>query len=183
MKIVIVVLLLSLSSCQSKSEPVTEGINYLPVTPVEHKGFKLLQDTMKCKYEDKSILDDAPVKITSSVLLNNEYSSFKDIRLTFKNSTKKDIQAIKFQWYTLNALAEPSNLKSSFYLRGESCGLYTELLKAKKTSTVLFEEFSSDAKRIIAARPYEVVFSDGTKWNPRNQKYLDVHLIKSYRKW
>ena len=103
--------------------------------------------------------------------------------MTFKNVTKKDIQAIKFQWYTENALGEPSNLRSSFYLRGESCGLYTEFFKKKGTSTVIFEEFSSDAKRIIGAQAYEVVFSDGTKWNPRNQKYLDVHLIKCYRKW
>ncbi|MFH6988587.1 hypothetical protein ACHRVW_12670 [Flavobacterium collinsii] len=179
---IIAILILSLVSFQKKSGAFP-GVNYRSVKPIEVKSSELLGDTTKRKYLDKCIWVNAPVKIISSTLMNNEYSSFKDIRLTFKNVTKKNIQAIKFQWYTENALGEPSNLKSSFYLRGESCGLYTDLLKTKKISTVVFEEFSSDAKRIISAQAYEVVFSDGTKWKPRNQKYLDVHLIKHYRKW
>ncbi|BFM45201.1 hypothetical protein CFS9_38420 [Flavobacterium sp. CFS9] len=182
MKKIIVVVIFSLVCCQKKGKADCNSVDYQSVTNHKSKKSEYCEDTIKCKYLNRSVFSDAPVKILSSTLRNNEYSSFKDIRMTFKNVTNKDIQAIKFQWYTENALGEPSNLRSSFYLRGESCGLYTEFFKKKGSSTVVFEEFSSDAKRIIKAQAYEVVFSDGTKWNPRKQKYLDIYLIKCYRK-
>lgn len=179
MRKIIVLLIFSLICCQKKSKSVAIGTQ-LPVEAIEVNTSKPSDDTIKCKYSDTCILTNAPVKIISSNLVKNEYSGFRDIHLSFKNVSKKDIQAIKFQWYTENALGEPSNLKSSFYFRGESCGLYTELLKSDRSSNVIYEEFSSDAKRIIGAQPYLVIFSDGTKWYPKDQKYLDAHLIKAY---
>lgn len=179
MKRIIVMLMVIVLSCQNKKENSSGNVReVLPDTAVNQDSPESSHEMVKAKYFKNDSGRDYPVKIISTRLFKNQYSTFKNIRLTFKNVSRKNIQAIKFQWYTENALAEPSNLRS-FYNRGESCGLYTNLLKQGKTSSIIFEEFSSDAKKIIAARPYEVVFSDGTKWAIKNQSYLDIYLIKN----
>lgn len=179
MKRIIVILVVIVLSCQKKEE---NGSGYiratLPDTAVNADSPQSSHDMVKAKYLKNDSGRDFPVKIISTRLFKNQYSTFKNIRLTFKNVSSQNIHAIKFQWYTENALAEPSNLRS-FFTRGESSGLYTaDVLKPGKTSSVIFEEFSSDAKKVIAARPYEVVFSDGTKWYIKDQSYLDIYLIK-----
>ncbi|MCD0467185.1 hypothetical protein [Flavobacterium sp. ENC] len=179
MKRIIVVLIVIVLSCQKKKEKSSGYVRAtLTDTAMNVYSPQSSYEMVKTKYLKNDSLSDYPVKIISTKLFKNQYSTFKNIRLTFKNVSRKNIHAIKFQWYTENALAEPSNLRS-FFNRGESSGLYTaDLLKPGKTSSVIFEEFSSDAKRVIAARPYEVVFSDGTKWYIKNQSYLDIYLIK-----
>lgn len=178
MKRIIVILIMILVSCKKSEKTVSYDLSTVsPDTVLNQDSWKVKHEMMKDKYLDKDFSIYSPVRIVSIRLFKNEYSNFKNIRLTFKNTSEKNIQAIKFQWYTENALNEPSNLRS-FYQRGESGGLYMDVLKPDKTSTIIFEEFSSDAKRVVSVRAYEVFFSDGTKWQIKNQSYLDLYLIK-----
>ncbi|OUL61519.1 hypothetical protein B8T70_15025 [Flavobacterium sp. AJR] len=168
-------------SCEKKNNELSfKGHEYISMAEIKKKSPPLrLLDSLKKKYMDTVDREDIPVKILSAKLLKNEYSNFRDIHLVFKNISKKDVQAVKIQWFSVNSLEEPSNLRY-FFVRGESCGLSVKLLKRSMVSKVTFEEFSSDANRVIKARAYEVIFSDGTVWSLKNQEYLDAYLIKSY---
>lgn len=106
---------------------------------------------------------NSPVKIIAAQLSQTQYSNHKDIKLVFKNSEKKDIQAVKFEWYCENSFDEPANSRF-FYGEGRSTGEITYLLKAGTTRSKIWEDFSTDANRVIKARAYYVVFTDGTKW-------------------
>jgi hypothetical protein len=178
-KIVSAAVLLFFSCESKKTQNASQSIQYSYVEEQKKTNLQIATDTLDAKYLEAKDTAVAPIKIVRVKLTKSQYSSFRDISLTFKNVGKKDVQAVKFQWYTKNALAEPANLPS-FYVRGESAGLYDELLKINKTSSVTFEKFSSDANLVIAARAYEVTFSDGTKWSLKNQSYLNISLMKNY---
>ncbi|MEN2486918.1 hypothetical protein AAYQ05_03875 [Flavobacterium sp. B11] len=105
----------------------------------------------------------SPIKITKATLLNNDYSQHKDISITFKNLGKKNIKAIKFEWFCINSFDEPANGKY-FYGEGRFTENSTYLLKANQSRTEFWEDFSTDANKIIKIRAYYIVFTDGTKW-------------------
>ncbi|SEN84679.1 hypothetical protein SAMN05444671_2243 [Flavobacterium sp. CF108] len=106
---------------------------------------------------------NSPVTIVASNLSRAQYSDHKDIKIVFKNSSKKDIQAIKLEWYCENSFDEPANGRY-FYGKGRSTGEIAYLLKTGETSSKTWEDFSTDANRIIKVRAYYVVFTNGTKW-------------------
>src|SRR6218665_1664091 len=105
----------------------------------------------------------SPIKITNASLHKNNYSDHKDIKITFKNLGTKSIKAIKFEWFCTNSFDEPANGK---YFYGE--GRFTEnsinILKPNQTRSEFWEDFSTDADKIIEIRAYYIVFTDGTKW-------------------
>lgn len=109
------------------------------------------------------ISQTSPIKITEATLSKNLYSDHKDIRVTFKNTGKKSIKAIKFEWFCKNSFDEPANGRY-FYGEGRFIQKSTHLLKHKQTKSEFWEDFSTDADKIIEIRAYYIVFADGTKW-------------------
>jgi len=118
----------------------------------------------------KALFDTAglylsPVKVIQARLVKKEYSNYRDISLTYKNVSGKAIEGIRFRWYGENTFGEPADLGSSgLYNEGFGSGFTDETLKPGKTSSGEWAILSRDAKKIVLAWPYEVVFKDGTKW-------------------
>lgn len=158
-------ILLIISGCnKAKQKNIAQHkLTYSQVDLTNENHDNTIKKTVKEDFLNNKNAKDSPVKIVSSYLSRSQYSSHKDIRLTFKNSGKKNIQAIKFEWYCENSFDEPANGRY-FYGEGRSTGEIAYVVKAGKTSSKIWEDFSTDANRIIKARAYYVVFTDGTKW-------------------
>ena len=129
------------------------------------------QDTAnKIRYlEDKdSILanaskaNDCPIKILSSRPVEEEYSNYKNVYLSWKNVSKKTISAVRFRWIGVNAFGEPADMGS--LLIGEGAGFSDDKIRAGKSDNGTWTILSRDLKKITRAWAYEVAFSDGTKW-------------------
>jgi len=118
---------------------------------------------------NSSKLEDSPIKIVKATLLDNSYSHHKDIKIAYQNSSKKSIKAIKLEWYCINAFEEPAN-GNYFYGEGNFKGNVTTLIKSGQTKTQVWEDFSTDADKIIKVRAYYIVYNDGTKWELNNEK-------------
>jgi hypothetical protein len=116
----------------------------------------------------KKILQISPIKITKATLLKNNYSDHKDIRITFKNMGKKNIKAIKFEWFCTNSFDEPANGRF-FYGEGRFTENSIHLLKPNQSKTEFWEDFSTDADKIIKIRAFYIVYTDGTKWGTDNK--------------
>lgn len=104
----------------------------------------------------------APVKVTKAVFFRDEYSSFYSIRLNYKNTSGRNIQAIRFEWYGENAFGEPADMTGIY--NGYGGGFSDDLLRAGSSTSSVWSVLSRDGKKVIGARAYEVAFSDGTKW-------------------
>ncbi|MDB5280689.1 MAG: hypothetical protein JWR61_5644 [Ferruginibacter sp.] len=124
----------------------------------------LIQASTKEALFDTLGLSQAPVKVLSSRLVKQEYSNYKDISLTYKNVSDKKIQAIRFRWYGINAFGEPADMGSSGLLAGFGSGFHDEQIRPGKTQTSEWSIMSRDGKKIVLAWPYEVAFTDGSKW-------------------
>ncbi|HEU0126502.1 hypothetical protein [Flavobacterium sp.] len=135
-----------------------------------------LQDSLTTT---KNTLQTSPIKITKATLLKNNYSDHKDITITFKNLGKKTIKAIKFEWFCSNSFDEPANGRY-FYGKGRFTENSIHLLKPKQSKTEFWEDFSTDADKIIEIRPYYIVFTDGTKWELNEE--LNHVSLKSLEK-
>lgn len=105
----------------------------------------------------------APVRVTKAYLFKEEYSSYKSIRLTFKNVSGKRIQAIRFEWYGENSFNEPADMGSYSY-EGYGTGFDDDALGIGSSRSSTWSILSNDGKKVIGARAYEVAFIDGTKW-------------------
>jgi len=164
-KIILAFIILILISCTNKKsnkpEPIIQENNSSKNTE-ENKEEKII-DSVKHNFLDTQKNKNSPVKIISATLLNNQYSDHKDIKLTYKNITRKNIKAIKFEWYCENAFDKPAS-GQFFFVKGITRGHTDILLKSRRVESKIWEDFSTDAYTIIAARAYYVVFADGTKW-------------------
>lgn len=118
---------------------------------------------LKEQFLDTTNIKTSPVKILSAKLLKNAYSDHKDIELIYKNVSNEDIKSIKFEWYCENAFDKPASGRN-FYIKGKTTGNSTIYLKKQQTQTKIWEDFSTDANTIISARPYEILYSNGSKW-------------------
>lgn len=105
----------------------------------------------------------APIQIIKTILLKNDYSHHKDIKIVYKNSSKKAIKAIKMDWFCINAFEKPAN-GHYFYGEGNFKGDVTNLIKPGETKSEIWEDFSTDADKIIRINVNYVVYNDGTKW-------------------
>lgn len=121
------------------------------------------KDSIKQTFLNNTNEKQSPVKITASKLFYNQYTNHKDIKIAYKNISKKDIQAMKIEWYCENSFNEPAHGKF-FYIQGKSSENITRLLKAGAARSQLWEDFSTDANTIIKVRAYYVLFTDGTTW-------------------
>lgn len=171
MKKSIIILLLSISmailSCSklppkkiAMAKPAYVEINHNDIT-IESKKSDI--PPIKKDFLDNKDEENSPVKIIAAKLSKSSYSDHKDIKLIFKNTGKKDIKAIKLEWYCENSFDEPANSRF-FYGQGKSTAKVAYLLKSGDTKTKIWEDFSTDANKVIKARASYVVFTDGTKW-------------------
>jgi len=123
------------------------------------------QSIIKDALFDTAGLSTSPVKVVNTRLVKREYSNYKDISITYKNVSGKDISAIRFKWYGLNAFDEPADMGiGSVIDKGFGSGFTDDELRSGKTSSGEWEILSQDAKKVVLAWPYEVVFTDGSKW-------------------
>ena len=105
----------------------------------------------------------SPIKVLSARFVAREYSNYKDVSLRFKNVSNKRVSAIKFKWYGQNAFNEPADAGNSI-LKGWGAGFTDSELGIGSITYGTFEILSKDGKKILIAYPYEVAFTDGTKW-------------------
>jgi hypothetical protein len=128
-----------------------------------------LKDTDSIKNDSlKSKKEVSPIKITAATLLKNDYSHHKDLKLIYKNSGKKNIKAIKFEWFCKNAFDKPANGRY-FYAEGRFTEKVISLIKSGESRTEFWEDFSTDADKITKIRAYYIVFVNGTKWGSDDQ--------------
>lgn len=121
----------------------------------------------------KAMLDTAgmykaPVKVLKAKMVSEEYSSYRNVYLSFKNVSGKTITAIKFSWYGTNAFNEPAELGNPVE-NGFGGGFTDHELGAGKTSNGTWNIMSRDGKKIKVAWPTEVSFADGTNWKLNNK--------------
>ncbi|MFH6968530.1 hypothetical protein [Flavobacterium sp. FlaQc-28] len=161
----LVFIILTLISCTNKksNKPETNTSKNNLIKPIEGEKEAKPTDSIKDNFLKTQKNKNSPIKIISATLLKNQYSNHKDIKLTYKNITKKNIKAIKFEWYCENVFDEPAS-GQFFFVKGVTRKHTESLLKSRETESKIWEDFSTDANIIIAARAYYVVFSDGTKW-------------------
>ena len=114
-------------------------------------------------YMDTAGLSKGPVKVIKAVLFKEEYSSYRDIRVTYKNVSKKTVAAIKFRWKGTNAFGDPADMGSSLQ-EGYGGGFTDDSLRPGRTEVSEWSILSKDGKKVELAWAYEVVFADGTKW-------------------
>ena len=107
------------------------------------------------------------IKIIRATIRESSYSDHKDIEIVFKNTSKKTIKAIKFEWSCVNSFDEPANGKY-FYGEGNYKEKSTILLKPGQTQTEYWEDFSTDADKVTKIKATYIVYTDGTKWQLHN---------------
>ncbi len=105
----------------------------------------------------------SPIQITDFILYNEEYSNYQSLRLKYKNVSDKTVIAAKFHWYdTKDVFGDPVDLLS--YTNG-----WTEsTIKPNQTSSSSWDLLEQGIKS-GKAYCYEVVYSDGTKWELKLQ--------------
>lgn len=123
----------------------------------------IVKQTMRNAMFDTVGVYAAPVKVISAKLFKEEYSSYKSIKLVWKNISAKRISAIRFKWYGTNAFGEPADMGTSI-TEGFGGGYSDDALGPGKTDSGVWSILSRDGKKVVLAWPYEVVFEDGSKW-------------------
>lgn len=123
----------------------------------------MVKETIKKALFDTIGLYKSPIKVLSAKMIEKEYSNYRDISVTFKNVSGKTIEGIRFMWYGETAFKEPADMGMGVYA-GFGSGATDRKIRSKKSMTLEWDVSSRNAKKIILAWPYEVVFSDGTTW-------------------
>lgn len=159
-----IIFLVALVACQSKAPKVeTEAERqfkdaYVKRTTDSLMKGNFLADTLKSKH--------SPVQVISAEIVQEDGSSYRDIRIKYKNVTEKKISAIRFRWYGMNAFGEPANMGIS---NGIGSGFMDHDLPGGVSSSATWSAVSRDAKKAIAWVS-EVAFEDGTKWDIDTQQ-------------
>jgi hypothetical protein len=154
-------LLVSCNSVSTSSAPLSlvDSLN------IERKADSTTKAIIKDALFDTSGVSLAPVKVLSAKMVTREYSNYKDIRLSWKNTGTKKIAAIRFKWYGTNAFGEPADMGASGLQAGFGGGFADRSLGVGKTDAGTWSIMSRDGKKVVMAWPYEIAFEDGTKWN------------------
>ncbi len=111
--------------------------------------------------------ENIDIKIIKATIRESSYSDHKDIEIVFKNTGKKTIKAIKFEWSCVNSFDEPANGKY-FYAEGNYKEKSAILLKPGQTQTEYWEDFSTDADKVTKIKATYIVYTDCTKWKLHN---------------
>ena len=162
-----------LFSCKTETEKNIEETDKLIQEvkvqgEAEQRTKEILEKSSKEFYTDTTGMGSSPVIVYKSKLVEKEYTNYKDIKLYYKNISKKNISAIRFEWYGENAFNEPADM-GSYSVLGVGGGFTDDVLRVGASSSGVWEISSKDGKKIISARAYEVVFNDGSKWQLRKK--------------
>lgn len=152
------------ASCNnSENKPKVDNLTSLETSI---KVDSMVKAKMKeVKMADTVGVSDCGLVVTSAKLVKGDYDKY--VRLTYKNVSGKDISAIRFKWYVENAFGEPSNI--GILGDGFGAGYDDTGLKKGKTVSNQWSLSGEDAKKIVNAWPYEIVFEDGTKWKSESK--------------
>jgi hypothetical protein len=176
MKLLVVIVFILFFSCknnpfESKAErQARETDEFIDSMEMDRKVDSMVKETMASVY--RNVADSAgswrsPVIVKKARFVEREYSNYKDVRLTYKNVSGKRIDAIKFKWYGLDAFGEAADAGG---INGLGGGFDDDPLSPGQTRTSTWPVLSRDGKKITSAFAYEIVFSDGTKWDFEQQK-------------
>lgn len=121
-----------------------------------------IENDYKGSFKDEKLTKESPIEILSAEFIKRSYSNYKDVRIKYKNVSDKKIEAIRFEWYGENAFGEPADMGSR---DGKGQGFTDDPINPGKLDSGVWSVLSSDGKKVIGARAYEVMFTDGTKWN------------------
>ena len=110
-------------SCKTETEKSIEETDKLIQElklkeEAEQRTKEILEKSSKEFYTDTTGMSGCPVIVYKSKLVEKEYSNYKDIKLYYKNISKKDISAIRFEWYGENAFNEPADMVGVFEGQG-----------------------------------------------------------------
>jgi hypothetical protein len=123
----------------------------------------MLKSTIKATLLDTTGVHLSPIKVLSAKFVSKEYSNYKDIRLTFKNTSNKRIEAIRFAWYGTTAFGDPADMGVSV-MEGFGGGFTDRPINPGKIDGATWDILSRNGKTVVLAWPNEIMFSDGTKW-------------------
>jgi hypothetical protein len=153
-----------LISCKNQPEKVMDDSQkFIDSFDRARKVDSMVNQSLANVYWDTVGISNAPVKIISARLTKKEYSTFKDVYLSYKNISNKKIEAIRFRWYGETAFGEPADL-GNLTQEGFGGGFDDSGLAPGKMSNGEWSVLSRNAKKIVKAWPTEVIFQDGTKW-------------------
>lgn len=142
---------------------IEERINKLPNTIAESAQKNREERNGKGAKYDTGGLYLSPIKVLNARFVEREYSNYKDVFLRYKNVSNKRVSAIRFKWYGVNAFNEPADVGGVFS-NGWGGGFDDEGLGVGNTTSNNWNVLSKDGKKILIAYPFEVAFSDGSKW-------------------
>lgn len=159
-----IALALIILSCNSKTE---SHLSSAESREIDRKADSMAKATIsevtRSVYFDTVGVDVGPVRVLSSRVVRKEYSTYKDVALSYKNVSDKKISAIRFRWYGVNAFNEPADMGTSME-PGFGSGFDDTGLRPGKISSGQWNVLSRDAKKVVKAWAYEVAFEDGTSW-------------------
>lgn len=118
-------------------------------------------------FSDTSGLFLAPVKVTSFDIVKSKSGDYRNVYLTYRNTSNREISAIKFMWKGVDAFNEPAQLGST-HARGYGIGSIDNGIAPGKTDSSTWQVMSGDVKTIINAWPVQVSFADGGSWKLKN---------------
>jgi hypothetical protein len=151
-------------SCKSPEQKNKEHVDSL----IQDLKYSRMADSVVASMMSNAFFDtvgvaDGPVTVITAKLVTKEYSSYKDIHLVYRNSSKKTISAIRFRWYGENAFGEPADMGLAGH-KGFGGGFTDDPMQPGARGSGTWDILSGDGKKVIRAWAYEVAFSDGTKW-------------------
>jgi hypothetical protein len=111
--------------------------------------------------------------ITKARFIEEEYSNYKSVQLSYTNKTGKLIKAIKFKWYGVNSFNEPADC-GDYSEIGFGGGFDDDKLGINRSTTSTWSVLSKDGDKIVKAWAYQIAFEDGTIWKSKsNSNFLD----------
>ena len=156
-------LITSCNSSNNNNKVGSESEKLLSEINIKNLSDSISKSTIKNLYLDSTGMKNSPIVVLAAKLFKEEYSTYKSIRITYKNVSEKSIEAIRFEWYGENSFGEPADMGNPLN-RGLGSGFSDENLKPNSKTTNEWNILSRDGKKVLMARAYEVVFTDGTKW-------------------
>lgn len=115
----------------------------------------------------KILRDSCPISISKVELFEEEYSVNKRIRIKFRNSSKKPIDAIKFIVYGENNWGEPEVINSVISSAFAYCETQQKI-KADESKSLIWE-LSSNKVTKVKAEVIKIHFIDGEVWDINNR--------------
>ena len=100
-------------------------------------------------------LEDSPIKIDSYRFVSVNAGKPGHIEIKFTNVSTKKIKQVRFKWQEMNAQGDNIELGD---------GDITDSYKPKKHASAVFAIVNGEAQKVSVVFPYEVVYTDDTKW-------------------